>query len=94
MKKGTSKKRREKKPKKEKKKNISGEKSEIESKMDKCSMGHKNPPLRNRKKGIKKERRIMDMCPRVSRAHFSKLISEKVIMDACPRVSRTQLSTK
>jgi hypothetical protein len=36
----------------------------------------------------------MGMCPRVSRAHFSKIISERVIMDACPRVSRTQLSTK
>jgi hypothetical protein len=33
----------------------------------------------------------MDMCPRVSRAHFSEIISERVIMDACPRVSRTQL---
>jgi hypothetical protein len=32
------------------------------------------PPLRKKKKGIKK--RIMDMCPRVSRAHFSKIISE------------------
>jgi hypothetical protein len=41
-----------------------------------------------------KKRRIMDMCPRVSRAHFSKIISERVIMDACPRVGRTQLSTK
>jgi hypothetical protein len=92
--KGTAKKRRrrEKKPKIEKKKFImSGEKSEREEKMDKCSTGQKNPPLR--KKGIKK-RRIMDMCPRVSRAHFSKIISERVIMDACPRVSRTQLSTK
>jgi hypothetical protein len=49
------------------------------------------PPLS--KKGIKK-RIIMDMCPRVSRAHFSKIIGERVIMDACPRVSRTQLSTK
>jgi hypothetical protein len=35
-----------------------------------------------------KKRRIMDMSPRVSRAHFSKIISERVIMDACPRVSR------
>jgi hypothetical protein len=49
------------------------------------------PPLI--KKGIKK-RRIMDMCPRVSRAHFSKIICERAIMDVCPRVSRTQLSTK
>jgi hypothetical protein len=31
----------------------------------------------------------MDMCPRVSRAHFSKKISERVIMDVCLRVSRT-----
>jgi hypothetical protein len=53
--------------------------------------GSEEPP--SQKKGIKK-RRIMDMCPRVSRAHFSKIISERVIMDACPRVSRTQLSTK
>jgi hypothetical protein len=50
------------------------------------------PPLR-KEKGIKK-RRIMDMCPRVSRAHFCKKISERVIMDACLRVSVTQLSTK
>jgi hypothetical protein len=49
---------------------MSGEKSEGEEKMDKCSTGQKNPPLR-KKKGIK-NRRIMDMCPRVSRAHFSK----------------------
>jgi hypothetical protein len=48
--------------------------------MDRCSTGQKNPP--SQKKGIKK-RRIMDMCPRVSRAHFSKKISERVIMDAC-----------
>jgi hypothetical protein len=41
-----------------------------------------------------KKRRIIDACPRVSRAHLSKIISEIVIMDACPRVSRTQLSTK
>jgi hypothetical protein len=47
----------------------------------------------SQKKGIKK-RRIMDMCPRVSRAHFSKIIIERVIMDECLRVSRTQLSTK
>jgi hypothetical protein len=60
--------------------------------MDKCSTSHKNPPPLS-KKGIKK-RIIMDMCPRVSRAHFSKIIGERVIMDACPRVSRTQLSTK
>jgi hypothetical protein len=44
-------------------------------------------------KGIKKKR-IMDMCPMVSRAHFSKKLSERVIIDACPRVSRTKLSTK
>jgi hypothetical protein len=43
MKKGTAKKRREKKPKYEKKKIMSGEKSEREEKMDKCSMGQKNP---------------------------------------------------
>jgi hypothetical protein len=80
MKKGAAKKRRrEKKPKKEKKKIMSGEKIEREEKMDKCSTGQKNPPL---------------MCPRVSRAHFSKIISERVIMAACLRVSRTQLSTK
>jgi hypothetical protein len=42
---------------------------EGEEKMDKCSTGQKNPPLR--KRGIKK-RRIMDMCTIVSRAHFSK----------------------
>jgi hypothetical protein len=53
--------------------------------------GSEEPP--SHKKGIK-NRRIMDMCPRVSRAHFSKIISERVIMDACPRVSRTQLYTK
>jgi hypothetical protein len=81
---------KEKKPKKEMKKIMSGEKSEGEEKMDKCSTGQKNPLS---EKGIKK-RRIMDMCPRVSRTHFSKIISERVIMDACPRVSRTQLSTK
>jgi hypothetical protein len=39
MKKGTTKKRRYKIPKKEKKKITSGEKSEGEEKMDKCSMG-------------------------------------------------------
>ena len=33
---------------------MSGEKSEKEEKMDKCSTGQKNPPLR--KKGIKKEK--------------------------------------
>jgi hypothetical protein len=49
---------------------MSGEKSEGEEKMDKCSTGQENPPPL-RKKGIKK-RRIMDMCPRVSRAHFFK----------------------
>jgi hypothetical protein len=54
--------------------------------------GSEEPPL-SEKKGIKK-RRIMDTCPRVSRVHFSKIISERVIMDACPRVNRTQLSTK
>jgi hypothetical protein len=70
---------------------MSGEKSEREEIMDKCSMGQKNPPLR--KKVIKK-RRIMDMCPRVSRVHLSKIKRERVIMDACPKVSRTQLSTK
>jgi hypothetical protein len=48
---------------------MSGEKSEGEEKMDKCSTGQKNLPLR-KQKGIKK-RRIMDICPRVSRAHFS-----------------------
>jgi hypothetical protein len=69
MKKGTTKKRkREKKPKKEKKKNMSGEKSEREEKMNKCSTGQKNPLSEKRHK----KRRIMDMCPRVSRAHFSK----------------------
>jgi hypothetical protein len=41
-------------------------------------------------KSIKKKR-IMDMCLRVSRAHFSKLISERVIMDACPRMSNPTL---
>jgi hypothetical protein len=50
--------------------------------------------LRVRRTPLLKRRRIMDMCPRVSRAHFSKKISERVIMDACPMVSRTQLSTK
>jgi hypothetical protein len=45
---------------------LSGEKSEGEEKMEKCSTGQKNPPLR-KEKGIKK-RRIMDMCQRVSRA--------------------------
>jgi hypothetical protein len=51
MKKGTSKKRRrEKKPKKEKKKIMSVEKSERDEKMDKCSTGLKNPPLRKRHK--------------------------------------------
>jgi hypothetical protein len=40
-----------------------------------------------------KKRRIMDMCPMMSRAHFSKIISQRVRMDMCPRVSRTQLST-
>jgi hypothetical protein len=39
-----------------------------EEKMDECFMGQKNPTS---EKGIKK-RRIMGMCPRVSRAHFSK----------------------
>jgi hypothetical protein len=69
MKKGTTKKRRrEKKPKKRKKKIMSGEKSEGEEKMDKCSTGQKNPPIR---KSIKMGR-IMDMCSRVSRTHFSK----------------------
>jgi hypothetical protein len=47
--------------------------------------GSEEPPSGKRHK----KRRIMDMCPRVSRAHFSKIISERVIMDACPRVSRT-----
>jgi hypothetical protein len=62
--------------------------------MDKCFTGQKNPPPPlSEIKGIKK-RRIMDMCPRVSRVHFSKIISERVIMDVCPRVSKTQLSTK
>jgi hypothetical protein len=46
---------------------MSGEKSEREEIMGKCCTGQENTPL---KKGIKK-RRIMDMCPRVSRAHFS-----------------------
>jgi hypothetical protein len=52
---------------------MSGEKSEREEKMDKCSTGQKNLPLRKRHKN----RRIMDMCPRVSRAHFSKIISQR-----------------
>jgi hypothetical protein len=69
---------------------MSGEKIEREEKMDKCSTGLMNPSLRKKRK----KRRIMNMCPRVSRAHFSKLISERVILDACLRVSRTQLSTK
>jgi hypothetical protein len=47
----------------------------------------------SQKKGIRKIR-IMNMCLRVSRAHFSKKISERVIMETCLRVSRTQLSTK
>jgi hypothetical protein len=71
---------------------LSGEKREGEEKMDKCSTGQKNPPLR--KKNAYKRRRIMDMCLRMSRAHFSKKISEREIMDVSPRVSRTQLSTK
>jgi hypothetical protein len=37
--------------------------------MDKCSTGQKNPPPSEKRH---KKRRIMDMCPRVSRAHFSK----------------------
>jgi hypothetical protein len=50
MKKGTTKKRRrEKRPKKEKKKIMSGDKSEREEKMDKCSTGQKNPPLKKEK---------------------------------------------
>jgi hypothetical protein len=70
---------------------MSGEKSEREreEKMDKCSMGQKNPP--SQKKGIKK-RKIIDMCPRLCRAYFSKIKSERVIMDACPRVCRTQIT--
>jgi hypothetical protein len=48
---------------------MSGEKSEGEEKMDKCSTGKKTP-LSERKRH--KKRRILNMCPRVSRAHFSK----------------------
>jgi hypothetical protein len=48
---------------------MSGEKSEGEEKMDKCSTGQKNLPLR-KQKGIKK-RRIMDACSRVSRTQLS-----------------------
>jgi hypothetical protein len=50
---------------------MSGEKSEGEEKIDKFSTGQKNPPPLRKKKGIKK-RRLMNRCPRVSRAHFSK----------------------
>jgi hypothetical protein len=46
---------------------MSGDKSGGEEKMDKCSTSQKNLPLRKRHK----KRRIMDMCLRVSRAHFS-----------------------
>jgi hypothetical protein len=46
MKKAADKKRE--KPKKEKKIIMSGEKSEGEEKMDKCSTGQKNPPLRKK----------------------------------------------
>jgi hypothetical protein len=53
--------------------------------------GSEGPPSQEKRH---KKRRIMDMCPRVSRAHFSKEISQRVIMDVCSRVSRTQLSAK
>jgi hypothetical protein len=68
MKKGTTKKEKERKGQRKKRKNMSGEKSEREEKRNKCSTGQKNPLS---EKGIKK-RIIMDMCPRVSRTHFSK----------------------
>jgi hypothetical protein len=45
---------KEEKAKERKEKVMSGEKSEGEEKMDKCSTGQKNPPLR-KKKGIKTE---------------------------------------
>jgi hypothetical protein len=67
---------------------MSREKSEREMrKWTSVIRARRTPPLRKRHK----KRKIMDMCPRVSRAHFSEIISERVIMDACPRVSRTQL---
>jgi hypothetical protein len=49
---------------------LSGEKSEGEEKIDKCSTGQKNP-LSERKK-LTKEKNNGHMCPRVSRALFSK----------------------
>jgi hypothetical protein len=61
MKKGTTKKRRrEKKPKKKKKKIMSGEKSEGEEKMDKCSTGQKNPPIRKKHKNGKNNGHVFE----------------------------------
>jgi hypothetical protein len=81
MKKGTAKKRgREKKPKKEKKKLQVERKVRERRKWTGVLRVRRTPPLSEKRH---KKRRIMDMCPRVSRAHFSKKISERVIMDAC-----------
>jgi hypothetical protein len=73
------------KPKKEKKNYYEWREKRGRGENGQVFYGSEEPP--SQKKGIKK-RRIMDMCLRVSRAPFSKIISERIIMDACERPIR------
>jgi hypothetical protein len=84
MKKGTTKKRiRDKIPKKEKEK-LRVERKVRERRKWTSVLWVRRTPLSEKRH---KKSRIMDMCPRVSSSHFSKIISEGVIMDVCLRLN-------